>query len=51
MNESIVRRLAALEQAKDEHANIRVIIAEPGETAAQALEREGVEDALVVVFG
>lgn len=51
MNESIVRRLAALEQAEDEQANIRVIVAELGETAEQALEREGVKDALVVVFG
>jgi hypothetical protein len=56
MTAAIERRIDALE--KDENAtsvNLRVVIAEIGETADQALRREGVEPAadnvLVVVFG
>lgn len=56
MTEQLSRRLAALEQASSNAPALRVVIAEIGETAEEALLREGVEpDAgqrvLVVVFG
>jgi hypothetical protein len=53
MTGQLSQRLATLEKAQDDQGGIRVVIAEPGETAAQAREREGVEDGvevLVVVF-
>jgi hypothetical protein len=56
MTATIEKRIEALEN--DEAAadqNLRVIIAEPGETADQARSREGIEpdadNVLVVVFG
>ncbi len=55
MNESIVRRLAALEQAGNYTSTLRVVFADAGETAKEALLREGVDPdsgqlVLVVTF-
>ena len=56
MSEQLLRRLAALEQAGNNTSTLRVVFADAGETAKEALLREGVDtDAgqlvLVVVFG
>jgi len=56
MTATIERRIEALEiDATGADRNLRVVIAEIGETADQALRREGIEagadNVLVVVFG
>lgn len=56
MTEQLLRRVAALEQADNNTSTLRVIIAEIGETAQSAMQREGVDSdsnqqVLVVTFG
>lgn len=56
MTPNFERRITALESdASRSDNNLRVVIAEPGETADQALHRmsieRGAENVLVVVFG
>ena len=56
MSTTIVKRIEALEIADPStENNLRIVIAEPGETAAEALRREGIApdagNVLVAVFG
>lgn len=56
MTEQLSRRVAALEQASSKAPALRIIVANFGETAQEALKRVGVvpgsgQRVLVVVFG
>ena len=56
MSEQLLRRVAALEQATNSTSTLRVVFAHAGETAKEALLREGVDPdsgqlVLVVTFG
>ena len=56
MTEQMSRRLAALEQARSNAPALQIVIAEIGETAEQAREREGLSPddkrlVVVVVLG